>query len=1294
MSSRQATLENWRNPTGRKQHKSRGQTLSNNVPSNVNIGSEMRQSYINTIIGNDDFNTWGHQIQDKTEEDIRIAFRNINYLPHDKLHNKNDILIQEIRETQVDVYCANEINIAWQNIEAENNLYERFKGKLEFAKYICSNNHDPNYIGIGQSGGTLTVLNGNICGRIIESGKEKHMLQRWSWVKLRGQHNKSVVIVNTYRPVKSNGILSAYQQHKRGLLTLDIDECPRANLLQCLKTQILEWHKEGNQVILTGDFNEDINGKNIQKFLSDVGLVDLIQSQHGVAPNTNIHGSKPIDGIFGSTSLTATRSGFMSFAWGLSSDHRLIWVDIHSNKLLGNNAPKLWKPQTRRLKCNDPNIVSTFNKLRKEYLQKHRGFDLYNEISSSITAMEDKEWEDKIEALDELRTASMIYAEKKCRRIRMGSVPWSPELQAVMNRISYLQRCRMKYINGRRIRSRTLKESFDKTDYDKSFSSPDEIIKQLKLEFKTYKELKNQAEKLRVNFLEQLAASQANESNLTQKKIYLRLLLHESIRQTFRKIRYAINDDRKGVTMIEAQDTTGQWQVVTNKEEIEAHCALENISRFTQAKNSPTMQEDQIKLFGWQATTAAAQRILNGEQVCELDVHQEISDMIPFLSTPDKIRNAEPICETILEDEYIWRWNRSREFTSTGTSGLHFGHFQASCKDRDLCQLDRWMTEYALSTGYSFKRWQKGIDVMIPKKSGSNRVDKLRTIVLMEPDFNFVNKLIGKRTMAMAEKAGTLAPEQFGSRKKKSAIVHAINKQITTDIIRQEKRDFCVVILDAKGCYDRITPMYAAFAMRRQGATPQMVNVIFETIAEMQHSIRTSYGDSKLTYRQTNERFHGILQGNGAGPTIWALISSTLLDRLRHRGIGVIIPTSSGYKLQIPAFAFVDDTDILQELETGKPSPQDAVNEWNSALQTTGGLIIGDKCMFQIIRHRWKKDKWILENVLDDTVTITIPDDSGQKQNIRQSLPAKGELALGVAFSPTGDMSDEVTYLRNKSSKWGDKVLKANLTNQEAWIALSTTIMKTIEYPLAATLMTRKEIHHALSPALNVGLSKSGICKKISRNIIFCPNKFQGFGIKDPYVTQGIRKLELLFNPYNQLTQELIQESWRRTEQEVGIGPNFFQQAFSTYKAITTKSWITSLWEFLSDIGVQLQKLDTINRFRTETDSYLMQRVCEIREWTNDDKIIFNNCRLYLRVELLSDIMTANGSKIRHEMMAGVRNQWTETFVKHSIKIEKPSQKAWQIWKKCCNERSVQMNKDISKNILHQYQSPHNGNGS
>jgi hypothetical protein len=69
------------------------------------------------------------------------------------------------------------------------------------------------------------------------------------------------------------------------------------------------------------------------------------------------------------------------------------------------------------------------------------------------------------------------------------------------------------------------------------------------------------------------------------------------------------------------------------------------------------------------------------------------------------------------------------------------------------------MAEISLKTGYSLSRWHTAIDVMIPKKSNSHRVEKLRTIVLMEADFNFLNKLIGKRVMAHAEQCGTVAVE-------------------------------------------------------------------------------------------------------------------------------------------------------------------------------------------------------------------------------------------------------------------------------------------------------------------------------------------------------------------------------------------------------------------------------------------------------------------------------------------------------------------------------------------------------
>lgn len=96
--------------------------------------------------------------------------------------------------------------------------------------------------------------------------------------------------------------------------------------------------------------------------------------------------------------------------------------------------------------------------------------------------------------------------------------------------------------------------------------------------------------------------------------------------------------------------------------------------------------------------------------------------------------------------------------------------------------------------------------------------------------------------------------------------------------------------------------------MKRQGAPQSFVDMMFHTINRMKHHIRTSFGNRR--------RFHGILQGNEAGPTICAMVSSPLLDMLRSKGHGVKFqhpyqPTS----LQIPAFAFVDDTDLIQSID-------------------------------------------------------------------------------------------------------------------------------------------------------------------------------------------------------------------------------------------------------------------------------------------------------------------------------------------------------------------------------------------
>jgi Reverse transcriptase (RNA-dependent DNA polymerase) len=1297
MKSHQTTLGAWRTPTSNAPSATLPTTTNRQDPNQENfnrnrdipieqtkVNHQLRQSEItrwsteqnnrvtrdskeNEHQYDDRYNKWGDDLTDKQENEIRITLRNISSLPQVAVHNKNDILLSELAASQADIYCATEINLAWQNLAQENSLQERFRGKMEFAKFVSANNKDTSYKGAYQPGGSLIITSGKLCGRIRESGTEQNILQRWAWIKLQGRNDTKVVIATLYRPVMSNGPISTYQQHKNQLLDQDIDTCPRKHILSSLGKQIELWQQEGCQIIVTGDFNEDINNEAIKSFFDKYEMSELIMRQHGEsAPNTMVMGCKPIDGVFGSNSIRVIRSGYQSFAWGMASDHRLLWIDVDTNHLLDTNTTPLWKPLARRLKCSDPRIARKFIKLRKQYFINNKGEEVYNILRSNSETTIDREWKATWEKLDEIRTASITFADKHCRRLRMGAIPWSPDLQISMKRISYLQRCRMKYINGYRINSRTLFKAWQQTNLDTQITDPELIIKMLKDEFTQFNKLKKDALHLRQNFLENLAEAKAAESNQSKEKIYQQLKLHENIRNTFRKIKFSIKATRNGVTTVEAPTSNNRWKMITEKKEIELCCIQENIKRMTQAKDTPTMREDQIQLLGLKADTMLAQEILEGNIQDTTDIHPDIINMIPFLSKPTAIQELPSISVHITQEEYKWAWKKSREYTSCGCSGLHFGHFKASSEDDYLCNLDKWFIETALQTGQTLNRWNKGIDVMIPKKVNSTRVDKLRTIVLMEPDFNFTNKVIGKRVMANAERANSVAPEQFGSRKKKSAIVHAVNKQLTTDILRQDRKDFCLAILDAKDCYGRITPMYASFSMKRQGATNQMMDLIFNTIGQMEHQIRTSFGDSEVTYKQREQPFHGILQGNGAGPTIWAMISTTLLEKLRTNGNGVKIITENGQPINITAFAFVDDTDLVQQLngEEDITSPQKAVTEWSTALHTTGGSLVGEKCSFQIIRHKFHNNQWKIQNTIDEKIKIEIPNEYGELIPIRQNPPNNGEVALGVAFSPSGDRENEINYLKEKTKKWAEQISKAKLTTYEAWTALQTTIFKTVEYALPSTNFTKKEINKIISPALNIGLAKAGICRKISRKIIFAPNKFQGFGLHDPYTTQGILKLKLFFNPFNQLTQQLIHESWRRTIIECGIGPQMFLYNYNTYKSIVTHGWISNLWEFLSTSQLELKHIKGTNKFRMQNDSYLNMKTFERYEWSPKEKQEFNSCRMYLGVELLSDIITANGMSIRRYAINGELSNINEQFVKHTSINPKPNRQAWKTWKR------------------------------
>ena len=194
-------------------------------------------------------------------------------------------------------------------------------------------------------------------------------------------------------------------------------------------------------------------------------------------------------------------------------------------------------------------------------------------------------------------------------------------------------------------------------------------------------------------------------------------------------------------------------------------------------------------------------------------------------------------------------------------------------------------------------------------------VNKLRTIVLYESDFNHNNKFLGREMMKTALDNHLMAPEQY-SKPGRKAIDHALNKRLIFDITRYQKSRLAMTSCNLKSCYDRICHVPAVMAMERTGAPSEPIQSMFRTIETAKHTTRTVYGDSTVTYggqEHYSAPIMGVGQGNRCGPQVWAAVSSAMFEVLRKKGLATkfCMPISKEC-LDLCGFAYVDDTDLIQ----------------------------------------------------------------------------------------------------------------------------------------------------------------------------------------------------------------------------------------------------------------------------------------------------------------------------------------------------------------------------------------------
>jgi hypothetical protein len=251
----------------------------------------------------------------------------------------------------------------------------------------------------------------------------------------------------------------------------------------------------------------------------------------------------------------------------------------------------------------------------------------------------------------------------------------------------------------------------------------------------------------------------------------------------------------------------------------------------------------------------------------------------------------------------------------------------------------------------------------------------------------------------------------------------------------------------------------------------------------------------------------GLGQGNGKAPTGWAFISTPLINMMRTAGFGLQILTCLSLMLiSFLCYAFVDDTDLIHTGKSVDTPGSDIVHDmqrfvchWEGGLRVTGGALRVDKSRWYLIDFVWCGNRWHYASKRDVPGYIFVRDANGHTKLLARLEPHEANETLGIFLSMDGNQQAKVSSLRRKTAAFAKQIRTGMLQQDEAWHALHSTIMKTLEYPMDAINLNRKQWDYVMAPLLKSTLPCSGVVRTFPRDLLYAPDTFTGLGIVHPY---------------------------------------------------------------------------------------------------------------------------------------------------------------------------------------------------
>ena len=446
--------------------------------------------------------------------------------------------------------------------------------------------------------------------------------------------------------------------------------------------------------------------------------------------------------------------------------------------------------------------------------------------------------------------------------------------------------------------------------------------------------------------------------------------------------------------------------------------------QYNLAEEAPISRGFLRRQFGYMSTSPTARSVLDGSYDFPPDIDSATKELFEKCAKIQSIVPANSVTGAISREQWQQGWKKVKEDTSLPPPGLHFGYYIAGADCNYISQFHTLRVSLALKKGIALECWANGLLVMLEKI-----VSKLRAILLMEADFNAVNKEVyGVRTLKEARKY-TLVPEEIFSEQNRTTNNGGLAKTLFYDIACQLRIPATITLVDASNWYDHIAHAMALLIFQSFGVEDTAVSAMLEMIHKMKFFLRTAFGESS-EFAGLTVKAQSLGQGNGVSWAGWCVNSIMILQAHGAKGHGThFIAPLSQVRISLSVILYVDDTDLLHLDMDGNETVvevhavlQPAIDNWGKLLIATGGTLKPDKCFFHLINFQWtRRGGWqYVGHHEDETAAVFVPLLDVSRAPIQHRAMDDAQKKLGIVTCPSGSSTGSLKQMMEKTKKWLD----------------------------------------------------------------------------------------------------------------------------------------------------------------------------------------------------------------------------------------------------------------------------------